>query len=603
LRGFEWRYLWNLCRGQELATLTGHSWIVTCSAFSPDGRLLATGSQDGAANVWDVDRRERITTLGTPPDGVWSVGFSPEGDLLMTAADRAVSLYSTATWQLITNFPGQIAVLSKTGSLLAVSESNPFRWERVGPVSLWDYHTMRKLREFGQPGRALALSPDGRQLAAGGKDTGVYLWNTASGELLRTLPTDQSVWSMAFSPDGKRLTTAGWSSEALVWDLEAREPPARIKGHALNVWSANFSPDGATIVTTSSDQTIRSWDAQSLLAKDVFRGHDNEVWCAAFRPDGKMMATGGKDRTVRMWPAQLPPQKRDLPAQNGIRPYFSPDGTRIGLAGPAANGWHPQVWDVEQRKAIADVPDGLLLGFSPDGRVVRLNEESMSLDSWAPTNSTVSSVKLDGIEPGKVKLVRAGFSPDRKFLFALDTHGVAGVWEAATGKSVGSAKGPSPPFRATALGLGGKWLAISLERDNPVRLYETRTGRETLLSGHHDFVSGLAFSPDGASLATGSMDATIRLWDLNTGKHFATFAGHLEEVTDLAFAPDGRTLASLGQRDSFKLWHLATQRELLSWNIPNAGLFLMFSPDGKRLAVTTGNNSLRLFEAPAEISQ
>src|SRR5208282_1669358 len=141
-----------------------------------------------------------------------------------------------------------------------------------------------------------------------------------------------------------------------------------------------------------------------------------------------------------------------------------------------------------------------------------------------------------------------------------------------------------PPIRNAVLAPMGSHVAVCIENENVARLYDCATGAEMKLAGHRDFVSGLAFSPDGATLATGSMDGAIRLWNTATGAATATLPGHMQETTDVAFSPDGRTLASLGHNESFKLWHLPTMREVVSENDPHAGLWLVFSPDGRNLA-------------------
>jgi WD40 repeat protein len=133
-----------------------------------------------------------------------------------------------------------------------------------------------------------------------------------------------------------------------------------------------------------------------------------------------------------------------------------------------------------------------------------------------------------------------------------------------------------------------------------VRLYDVATGAERKLAGHRDFISGLAFSPDGLTLATGSMDGTIRLWNTTTGDSFARLPGHMQEATDVAFSPDGRTLASLGLNESMKLWHLPTLRQVVSENEPHAGNWLRISPDGGKMAVKIDSEKLRLSPAPFE---
>ena len=102
------------------------------------------------------------------------------------------------------------------------------------------------------------------------------------------------------------------------------------------------------------------------------------------------------------------------------------------------------------------------------------------------------------------------------------------------------------------------------------------------------------------TLATGSMDGTIRLWDTTHGNTRGSLPGHMQETTDVAFSPDGRTLGSLGQGESLKLWHLPTLREVLSESEPAAGVHLQFSPDGRTLAVESGVGKLRLLAAPME---
>ena len=544
-------------------------------------------------------RRQLIETLPENKEAVWTVAFSPDGGRLITGGiDNKVRVWDLTTRKVVGTFPGQIVAVSKTGRLLAVAESNPFYWEPAGAVTLWDYETGRKLRTLDRPGRALAFSTDNRLLAVAGPSRDVDLWDANTGKLLRTLPTSNSVWSLSFAPSGRQLASAGWSKEALVWNLEGEQPPGVLRGSAKDVWSVAYTPDGKTIVTASSDETLRYWDAETLQARGLSRGHDEEVWCAVFSPDGRTLASGGKDATVRLWPAKPPTTVDRLPHRNTVRPSFSPDGKLVVLVDPSETVWTSRVWDVATRALVAETPPGYVIGFTSDGgRVIIWNEAVGGLQLWSWKDGSSISVKLPGpklITPPK----HAGLSPGRRELFVIEPGGFARVWSVADGKPLGAFQGPPPSIRAAVLGPGGRRLAITSDRENVVHVYETGTGREVVCAGHRDFVSGLALSPDGARLVTGSMDGTVGLWDVATGRSLNKLPGHVGEATDVAFSPDGRTVASISQADSVRFWHLATLRELLTLGEPEAGLYLEFTQDGRHLVFTTRDNTARFLDAP-----
>jgi WD40 repeat protein len=237
-------------------------------------------------------------------------------------------------------------------------------------------------------------------------------------------------------------------------------------------------------------------------------------------------------------------------------------------------------------------------GFSPDGKkIIALSQDHRELEFWAG-DILEKQVALQNLpEPGR-DCSCFGMSPGGDFFFMIDTNGLARVWEAASGVLQRTFSGPVPPLRNAMLSPHGKYLAVCVERENFVSLFDCTTGKYFSLAGHHDFVSGLAFSPDNSTLATGSMDGNIRLWRTSDGACLGVLPGHLEETTDVAFSPDGRTLASVGQLESLKFWHLPTMREVFSEALPHAGHHLQFSPDGKRLAVNTDENQLLILEAP-----
>lgn len=601
LRGFEWRYLWNRCQGRELATLPGHEWIVTGTAFSPDGKLIASSSIDGSVRIWDAARRQCIQTLTMSNGAVMCVGFTSDGQNLMMAGVSGVEIRSVDTWRVQRRFPAQLASLSREGTLMATADSSPFYFEKAGEIVLWDWRTGKELRRFGHPGRSLALSPDGHRLAVSRASVGIDLYDADSGNLIRELPTKHSVWHLSFSPDGERLLTTGWSDDVLVWNLKTGDAPQVLKAHRLTAWSAQFSPDGKVIASTGSDQTIRLWNSTSLELLTELHGHASEVWCAAFSPDGKTLATGGKDCTVRVW-STLPDSRPDaLPNYSYRRPIFSSDGRKMIAFKPEENGG-AQAWNLDDLslKPAVFVVGPSVAGIRPGGAgVFNFDHDALELECWDWDGSEASgTVKLEAIAEQGHHFTTWGTSPEGNYFFAAGDNGLVQVWDAKTGKLRSVIHGPAPPLRNMVLGPQGRHLLVSLERESFAHLYDCQTRKESLLQGHKDFVSGLAFSPDDELAATGSIDGTIRLWRTANGELKAALPGHIEETTDLAFSPDGKTLASLAQSESLKLWHLPTLREVFSETIPNAGLVLQFSPDGHHLAYTTGDNQVRILNAP-----
>lgn len=611
LRGFEWRLLWQRCRGGQIATLAGHRQTATCVAFSPDGRWLASGSQDHDVLLWDRASRQLAARFHSRAGAVWSVTFTPDSQrVVVGGGDDIVKIWNVGTHQVERTLPGRLAALSPDGTQIAVALGGPYHgFGAVGSVLLLDFASGRTNLTLRERGGRLAFAPDGRTLAVAGRTKDVRLHDAATGRLRRTLETKDSVFSLAFAPAGDQLATAGWSKEGLIFDLTRSNAPVRLVGHDLNLWSVAFSADGATVVSTSSDQSVRLWDAATGRARGQRRGHGGEVWSVAFAPDGKQFATGGKDAAVLLWHAEpSPPAEVAAPARHLLRPLFAPDSTRAlvfqPVGGPAGLRATGTVFQLNPWQNLESLPGAIVCGFAADGRAL------LSQGSGRPgvdfitmgEPKTIRNVPLD-LKPEQWPPAGMLATVDGKFLLVVARDGQASVWNLQTGARVGAMAGPMPPLRCFAISPDGMRVALATEREEPpllfpIRLLNLADGTERKLTTHTDYADALEFSPDGRTLASASVDGTIKLWETTTGAEIKTLLGHMTMVNGLAFLPEGRTLASVESEHSLKLWHLPTGREVVSWAITNLAGPVTISPDGRTLAYATEDDVAHFLRVP-----
>ena len=177
------------------------------------------------------------------------------------------------------------------------------------------------------------------------------------------------------------------------------------------------------------------------------------------------------------------------------------------------------LWITADGTAIFEPPQPRrIIGFVPESnRVITWNTNQTALERWSAEDDRAHGVPLAGMGPEPGAFTRWGFSPDYRMFFAIDQAGQVHFWDTVNGQDLGALQGPAPPIRAATLGRGGSHLAISVQPENFARVYHCSSGGETRLVGHRDYVSGVAFSHDGATIATGSIDGTIRLWEVATG--------------------------------------------------------------------------------------
>ena len=639
LRGWEWRYLWQLDREDRLTLRAGESRFSdvvlnpdgqTSSSrsnsslsygfsdvvFSPDGQTLAGLERNGRVHFWDrrTGQSRRTTEVTTrdersdlsPTSGPHALAFSRDGRRLAgPGPDASLVLYAVETARPIFRFEGPPEAIlslawSPDGRTLVAALSRHVM--RVWDAS--DGHLIH--RHFGThngPVDSVAFSPDGRTIASASYDRTVKLWSLEEPRRPRAVLEGhtEEVRAVAFSPDGRWIASASMDRTLRVWDARSGAQVAVIRGHTSSVTSLAYLPGSEQVVTGSADETVRVWDTATGQELRCFKAHTDTVAQVAVSPDGRDIASASRDRTVRVWDAASQPRPRTLRSPS-VLTYggaveclaFSPDGRRL-ISGHDDQA--VRIWDL-----LSDRPPQVLKGhtesirsvaFSPDGRTIASGGDDSAVRLW-----DAASGELRLTFTGHSDVVRGlGFTPDGRTVLSSGRDRTIQAWDPATGAVRYVLRGHSDWVHDLALSPDGRTLA-SASYDKTCILWDlTARQPRVTLRGHTDRLNTVVFSPDGRIVATASDDNTVRLWDAAAGSPGGVLVGHIERVEGLAFCPDGRLASSAGDR-TIRLWDPASGQTLLILK-GHAGQIrcIKFSPDGRTLASASYDRTVKLWEA------
>ncbi|MDJ0696226.1 WD40 repeat domain-containing protein [Mastigocoleus sp. MO_188.B34] len=422
--------LWNIWTNQCLKTFDENSKRIRTLAFSPDCKTLVGSSDNQSIKTWDVKTGECLQSVKTAPTGaIWAVKFSPGGDTVISCGTDKIQLWNLESWE------PQITLHEPHHRIRSLAYSPDKKIIAVGSddqlVRLWDTQTGEAIKTFqGYSNRiwTLAVSPVAKLsknvetryiastqneeiicLASGSDDGNIRLWDAATGKCYKTLSGHQGrIRHISFSPDGKILASASHDRTIKLWDVNTGECLTTWRGHTDWVWSVIFTQNNHTLVSASDDHTVLVWDTRTNQSRILDNLETEWMWAIASHPHRNILATAGNSQVISCWNIDTGECLSSLKGHtHRIRAIaFNSSGKFLASS---SDDFSLKLWDVETQTCLKTFP-----GHTGEIRAVTFIPPSSSTPEFLVSASDDRTIRLWNISTGNCFKILIGHSDQRR---------------------------------------------------------------------------------------------------------------------------------------------------------------------------------------------
>lgn len=444
--------VWDYAANREAYRISERTALVARAAFSPSGRLLATGLPDGTVRLWDAQTGQALSSV-TFPEPVWNLAIGPDDTLIEAhSAEGLIGVWDVASGRRLVTHAGHDGgighVRFSPDSQRIVSSSTD------GAARIWDPRRsvlFSRLTAHDDAVTAFDLDRQGSRLASISRDNSLRVLEIGPRRILFevAMAPGSVAPAVAISPDGRRVAASLDPTVPTIWSIDTGESAARLRGHAGTVFGLDFSPDGRTVATASWDNTARIWDADTGRLLRTFGGHEDSVLASAFDPRGERLATAGHDGFVRVWDVRTGGLLRNLDCGSSVQSVaFAAE--RPWVAAACADGV-ALVWDFATGRRVHALTAhrGIVTSAVFDARDARLLTSSWDRRTRLWDALTGELYIAVSVHPDSV--MQAAFHPSQPDILTADAAGDIGAWHTYPLRAPADAQPVAEPRRITVV--------------------------------------------------------------------------------------------------------------------------------------------------------